>query len=124
MLDLNLDNHSVESSEALFEGEFGRLRNAEMGHGGHLYILTSNQDGRGDPENNDDRILRVIPLESNVQKGDISMKPLKQIKAGILPENVSCKDGFELLFKASNGNPACVKENSVNRLIEIGWAHI
>jgi hypothetical protein len=27
-----------------------------------LYVLTSNQDGRGVPEINDDRILRIVPL--------------------------------------------------------------
>ena len=123
ILDLDLENNLVKSSEELFFGEFGRLRNAAMGPDGHLYILTSNQDGRGDPKENDDRILRVMPLESNVQKGDSSMKPLKQIKSGILPENVSCKEGFELVFKTSNGNPACVKESSVKRLTEIGWAY-
>ena len=113
VLDLDLENNLVVSSEALFSGEYGRLRSANMGPDGHLYILTSNQDGRGGPAQNDDRILRIIPLESNVEKGDISVLPLKQIQLGTLPQNISCKDGFELVIKASNEMPACVKASSV-----------
>jgi len=121
MLDLDLENNLVISSEALFAGEFGRLRNANMGLDGHLYILTSNQDGRGEPAQNDDRILRIIPLESNVEKGDSSLSPLKQIQLGTLPQNVSCKDGFEIVIKASNKMPACFKTSSVQKLVERGW---
>ena len=121
MLDLDLENNQVDSSTELFFEEYGRLRNAAMGHDGHLYIMTSNQDGRGSPSPNDDRILRIIPLESDELKGDSSMSPLKQIQSGVMPKNVSCKEGFELVIKASNGMPACVKETSVKRLSEIGW---
>lgn len=122
MLDFDLENNIVISSEALFAGEYGRLRNASMGPDGYLYILTSNQDGRGEPAQNDDRILRIIPLESSVDKGDSSLSPLKQIQLGTLPQNVACKDGFELVIKASNKMPACVKTSSVQALVERGWA--
>ena len=121
MLDLNLEDNQVNGSTELFFEEFGRLRNAAMGPDGHLYIMTSNQDGRGSPSQNDDRILRIVPLESDEPKGDSSMPPLKQIQSGIQSKNVSCKEGFELVFKASNGMPACIKETSVKRLSEIGW---
>ena len=121
MLDVDLENNQVSSSTELFFEEFGRLRNAAMGPDGHLYIMTSNQDGRGSPSQNDDRIMRIVPLESNEPKGDSSMSPLKQIQSGIQAKNVSCKEGFELVFKASNGMPACVKETSVKRLSDIGW---
>jgi len=62
MLDLDLENNVVVSSEALFSNTFGRLRDASMGPDGNLYLLTSNQDGRGSPVENDDRILKVVPL--------------------------------------------------------------
>ena len=122
MLDLDLENNLVISSEELFAGEYGRLRSANMGPDGHLYILTSNQDGRGGPAQNDDRILRIIPLESSVDKGDSSLSPLKQIQLGIMPQNISCKDGFELVIKTSNKMPACAKTSSVQKLVERGWA--
>ena len=47
--------------EALLEGEYGRLRTVVEGPGGALYVLTSNRDGRGSPEDGDDRILRITP---------------------------------------------------------------
>ena len=43
------------------EARFGRLRDAVVGPDGALYVLTSNRDGRGDPRDGDDRILRIRP---------------------------------------------------------------
>ena len=50
--------------EALFVERFGRLRTVTEGPDGALYVLTSNQDGRGDPTPDDDRILRIVPPSS------------------------------------------------------------
>jgi len=48
--------------------------------------------------------------------------PLKQIKEGIEPSNVTCTEGLELVLKQSNGKPACLKPSSIEKLIERGWA--
>lgn len=44
-----------------FVGEYGRLRTIRLGPDGYFYILTSNRDGRGSPESNDDRIVKIHP---------------------------------------------------------------
>ncbi|MFW5419967.1 PQQ-dependent sugar dehydrogenase [Nocardiopsis sp. CNT-189] len=50
----------VAEPEALYQGEYGRLRAVAAAPGGsELWITTSNRDGRGDPRDGDDRILRV-----------------------------------------------------------------
>ena len=51
----------VTGNEALFEGEFGRLRTVVEAPDGSLYVLTNNRDGRGSPNDGDDRILRIVP---------------------------------------------------------------
>lgn len=57
---------TVVSHTPLFGGEFGRLRDVQTGPDGHLYVLTSNRDGRGAPAPEDDRILRIAPLYDTV----------------------------------------------------------
>jgi len=58
---LNSQTGSIEASEKLLQGSFGRLRDVVQGPDGLLYILTSNRDGRGSPTPNDDRIIRLRP---------------------------------------------------------------
>ena len=56
---LRFDGDRVVSDEVLLEGEYGRLRTVVEGPDGALYVLTSNRDGRGSPQDGDDRVLRV-----------------------------------------------------------------
>jgi glucose/arabinose dehydrogenase len=58
---IRLDGDDVVQDEAQLEGEYGRLRTVVEGPDGALYVLTSNRDGRGSPEDGDDRILRITP---------------------------------------------------------------
>ena len=47
--------------ERLLHNTHGRLRTVHQGPDEELYLLTNNGDGRGDPGENDDRILRISP---------------------------------------------------------------
>ncbi len=44
-----------------FVKEYGRLRNVIVGPDQFLYVSTSNRDGRGIPQKNDDKILKINP---------------------------------------------------------------
>jgi glucose/arabinose dehydrogenase len=44
-----------------FVGAYGRLRTVVVAPDGHLWVTTSNRDGRGDPVAGDDRILEIDP---------------------------------------------------------------
>ncbi len=58
-LDTN-DPFKVLSLERLLVGEFGRLRDVVQGPDNAIYILTSNRDGRGQPSEGDDKVLRLM----------------------------------------------------------------
>jgi glucose/arabinose dehydrogenase len=58
---LRFEGGEITVEEPLLEDRFGRLRTIVEGPDGSLYALTSNRDGRGDPVEEDDRILRIIP---------------------------------------------------------------
>ena len=56
------DPRRVESVERLLEGRYGRLRDVASGPDGYLYLSTSNRDGRNTPVADDDRLLRLVPV--------------------------------------------------------------
>lgn len=58
-----LDGRRVISQEALLQGKYGRIRDVAEGPDGAIYFSTSNQDGRGKPAGDDDRIIRLVPVK-------------------------------------------------------------
>jgi hypothetical protein len=54
-----LDDIRPETLQRHLAGEFGRLRALRLGPDGLLYMGTSNTDGRGIPQQHDDKILRI-----------------------------------------------------------------
>lgn len=58
-----LDGRRVVSQEHLLEKKYGRIRALVEGPDGAIYFSTSNRDGRGTPADNDDRILRLVPVK-------------------------------------------------------------
>ncbi|WP_299293324.1 sorbosone dehydrogenase family protein [Nitrosopumilus sp.] len=98
MIDFDIENNKVISNEKLFQDDFGRLRDVQTGPDGYLYILTSNQDGRGFPNSGDDKILRIMPLnpinDCNVTKENpIEVSAISEIENGITKiKVVGCVD--------------------------------
>ncbi|MGM0446488.1 MAG: PQQ-dependent sugar dehydrogenase [Bacillota bacterium] len=57
-------NYEVQKIERLFatgnyDGKYGRLRDIIVGPDNNLYLITSNLDGRGNPQPGDDKILKL-----------------------------------------------------------------
>ncbi len=68
----------------------------------------------------------VIPLiligtigmqESFAQESEFITSPKHQLESGIAPEDITCRDNRVLVLR-TNGNPACVKETTSEKL---GW---
>ena len=83
-----------------------------------VYRLEFNYSGQN--------VEKIVPISSPsslgiVGKPDIQ-SPLKQFKSGIAARDVTCKEGLQLVIRAENTSPACVLPQSVQKLIQLGWA--
>lgn len=59
---VRFDGRQVVEQERILDGAYGRLRTAFTGPNDHLYVTTSNQDGRAEsPAPQDDRVLMLQP---------------------------------------------------------------
>ena len=61
LYEAKIQNNSVTGLEKHLQKKYGRLRAVEKGPEGHLYVSTSNTDGRGIPVGEEDKILRIDP---------------------------------------------------------------
>ncbi|MDC0242418.1 hypothetical protein OAK22_02060 [Nitrosopumilus sp.] len=55
----------------------------------------------------------IFPISAETES------PIKQMKDGISPENILCREGLELVIRI-NGMPACVKPETADRMQERG----
>ena len=61
VLQLDGNGEPVADPEPFLPDQYGRLRTVVLAPDGALWITTSNKDGLGTPEADDDRVLRVVP---------------------------------------------------------------
>ena len=62
-------------------------------------------------------IIQGMPTEEKTQH----LSPKAQVMQGTSPSDVVCKDGLDLIFKKSDGSPACVSPNAFEKLVSRGW---
>jgi glucose/arabinose dehydrogenase len=60
---VSLQGRRVINQERLLEGQYGRIREVAEAPDGTIYFSTSNRDGRGRAAQDDDRILRLLPVK-------------------------------------------------------------
>jgi len=74
--------------------------------------------------NDDATTVFTVGMQSSVEESIVKEKkipsPLKQFKSGITIEEIQCKESLTLV-KKYDGTPACVKEQTIPKLIERGW---
>lgn len=63
----------------------------------------------------------IVAFESNTYK-IFQKPPLKQFSLGIQFEEIQCRENLSLIQK-NDGTPACVKPESVERILERKWTH-
>ncbi len=56
---IGLEEGTADEPESLLEGQLGRIRGVATSPRGTIWFTTSNRDGRGDPEDIDDRVLEL-----------------------------------------------------------------
>jgi len=134
MLDDLVADSQNETSSIIFGTNLGIITDIKTGPDGFLYII-SMIEGRGweqfagNYKNPDLKkqgsmqgvIFRIIPksLDWNEIK---NLPPKAQIQNGVLPSDLNCKIGLQLVFKKTNNSPACVRIETAEKLIERGWS--
>jgi hypothetical protein len=87
-----------------------------------LSTLPGEPIGRGGPTLFFDPYQTCNPYLYSIDYLTKTLSPVKQLAVGIQYNDVQCRDGFDLVVKTTNGHPFCVKPESVEKLIERGWA--
>jgi glucose/arabinose dehydrogenase len=64
---LNQSGTSVLNTKDFYTGTFGRLRDICISPEGKVYVAVSNRDGRGNPINDDDKIVEISPVSTNIE---------------------------------------------------------
>jgi len=57
-------------------------------------------------------------------KENFSLTPIAQLSMGILPFDIQCNSGLELVIKPSKESAACVNSDSVLKFVERNWIHV
>ncbi len=106
-------------------------------YGGQLFVLRNGEEAL--PEIKTDNCFYYVSFETQVpEKIELIfthwpeatelidncetfmiLSPLKQFKSGIQPDEIKCKENLQLIIK-NNGDPACVKESSIVKLMSRG----
>lgn len=61
LYEVHLDGDRIVDFSVHFKNVFGRLRNVSLGPDNMFYLLSNNTDGRGEPRENDDKLIKINP---------------------------------------------------------------
>lgn len=83
-------------------------------------VIAVSEKGEEEPSEIGETVGVEDELQVSTSMGEV-MSPLKQMKSGVDPKDVVCKEGLVLMLKSTDGSAACVKDLSSSKLIERGW---
>jgi hypothetical protein len=91
-----------------------------------ISYIVGNQTGpnmsfNSNPINSSKSFLFEVSNQT-AQTPSVIPSPFAQIKSGIVANDVKCQQSLQLVLKAEDGSPACVKPDTANILVERGWA--
>lgn len=69
-LKLSPDGKEIVSQNTIIDDDYGRLRAVRVLPDGSVIVGTSNKDGRGDIQTNDDKIILITPKKTDVDNQD------------------------------------------------------
>ena len=71
----------------------------------------------------DFRQYRQVSCRVRVHRlvGDV-LPPKHQMRWLADPGDLTCREGLEIVFKSTTKEPSCVKQSSVEKLVQRGWA--
>ena len=85
----------------------------------------SSEETTAEEEVPSEETTEELPEETSEPEVMLTMvevkSPKKQMDEGVEAGAVVCKEGLDLIIKASTGSAACVKSSSVEILIARGW---
>jgi len=90
----------------------------------YYLVMMDNKNRSSCPDCERVKLTSMSSQEMNTQKKIVLvlgyLSPLKQINMGKLLDEITCKKDFVLLSNY-DGKPACVKNTSMQKLIQRGW---
>src|SRR5574337_1789430 len=70
---------------------------------------------------NKDKENMIFNSMLDATKSQTVSSPLEQLRFGIVPKDIQCKQGLDLIIKIHDNMPACVKPETAHTLIMRGW---
>src|SRR5574340_763899 len=70
---------------------------------------------------NDSGLTTSHPIIHGSTSSNLLKTPLQQFKSGVAANDVKCGQGLQLVIKAKDSSPACVKSGTATKLVERGW---